>query len=688
MSQNYNADDIVELKYPDNVRQKIGMFLGSSDINGFNHSFTEIFDNSIDEFVAGHGNKIYIKVDSKTNKVSVRDYGRGIPYAKNKDGVSALTLALTTLHAGGKHRKDDGSERTYTYSSGVHGVGASVVQAASDVFNVIVYRGNEKATQKFENGLPITEVEISENTDNEPTGTYIEYIPSVKESEYDKKGVFEFECAFDKEWFVNKLVYTPYLNNGLTIYLEFDGEEMVFEAQEKMSNILDTPKKDIKFLLEEHTEVENEYSLLVFENGRKKVIEIKDISKESGYTNSYNSRMRFSFNFTMDARDIIHLFFVNGVKVKGGKQEVALKGQLKKIVNDYVQENKPNLFPVEIEDILSNLSFVYSVQLNDPSFSGQTKESLNNPEVSTIATTFIKDLLSDWVLQLQNEEKTMLFKILEANKKARLNSESIKDNAFKEIMGTSEDEIMKAQGKLKPCISRDSSLTELYLIEGDSAGGSLSQSRSVKYQALLPLRGKPLNTLKESNKHKIFKNREIISLISAIGTGIGEKYDYSKLKYNKIIILADADVDGQHIQALLLAFFYTFFKDLIEKGHIYVAVPPLYKVEKGKQKLWAWDKEGLDAIQAESKGQVTRFKGLGEMNPDELFDSTLNPEHRKFVQVGLEDFESVAQDLEVFMGEEKAAKIQLKDIIKDYYRNNYEEKSILNLTTPKNEKEA
>lgn len=688
MSNEYNADSIVELKYPDNVRQKIGMFLGSSDINGFNHSFTEIFDNSIDEFVAGHGTEIYVTVDSNANKITVRDFGRGIPYAKNKDGVSALTLALTTLHAGGKHRKDNGEERTYTYSSGVHGVGASVVQAASDIFNVKVFRGEEMASQTFENGHPTSEVVISKNVDGEKTGTFIEFIPSVKESEYDKNGVFEFDCKFEKEWIVNKLLYTPYLNNGLTIYLNYDGEDIVFEAQSKMSNILDTPREEIDFLLAEHKEVENEYSLLVFDNGRKKVVEIKDLEKEKGYANSYNSRMRFSFDFTMDQRDAIHLFFVNGVKVKGGKQEIALKGQLKKIINEYVLENKPNLGAVEIEDILTNLSFVYSVQLNDPSFSGQTKESLNNPEISTIATTFIKDLLTEWTLQLQNEEKNMLFKILEANRKARLSSESIKDNAFKEIMGTSEDEIIKAQGKLKHCLSKDATLTELYLVEGDSAGGSLEKSRSVKYQALLPLRGKPLNTLKESNKKKIFKNKEVISLINAIGTGMGEKYDYSKLKYNKIIILADADVDGQHIQALLLAFFYTFFKDLIEKGHIYVAVPPLYKVEKGKRKIWAWNKEELQKIQGESRGQVTRFKGLGEMDSEELFQSTLNPEYRKFIRVELEDFESVAQDLEVFMGEEKDAKVQLKDIIKEYYKNNYDEKNIINLTYPKNEREA
>lgn len=682
MENNYNANSIEELKYPDNVRQKIGMFLGSSDINGFNHSFTEIFDNSTDEFVAGYGKEILVSVDSETNKVCVRDFGRGIPYGINKDGVSALTLALTTLHAGGKHRKDDEKDRTYTYSSGVHGVGASVVQAASDYFKAIVYRDNEKAEQTFENGLPITEVIITENTENEPTGTYIEFIPSVKDSEYDKKNVFEHGCKFEKEWLVEKLKFVPYLNNGLKVKLNYDGEEIEFEKQDSISNILQVKSNDIKFLCSKHILKENEYSLLIWENGRKKVVDIAKKFDEKNFVDSYNSNMRVSFNFTMHNKDTIHLFFVNGVKVKGGKQETAMKTQLKKIVNDYLTENKSKIGQVEIEDILNNMSFVYSVQLNDPSFSGQTKESLNNPEVQTIATTFTKELFTDWIYGLKNEERNLFLKILEANKKARNTMAKTQEEAFKEVMADSESEVIKAQGKLKHCSSKDSSKTELYIIEGDSAAGSLEQSRSVKYQALLPLRGKPLNTLKESNKHKILKNQEVASLINALGVGLGENYNYEKLKYNKVIILADADVDGQHIQALLLAFFYTFYKDLIEAGHIYVAVPPLFKIKRGKQVEYAWSKEELQKNLEGTRGEVTRFKGLGEMSPDELFDTTLNPEVRKFVKVNLEDFDTVKEELEMFMGEDKNAKIELKSIIKQYYQENYDEKSILILNSP------
>jgi DNA gyrase/topoisomerase IV subunit B len=620
--------------------------------------------------------------------VCIRDFGRGIPYGLNKDGISALTLALTALHAGGKHRKEDESQRTYTYSSGVHGVGASVVQAASDYFKAVVYRDNEKAEQTFENGKPITEVIVSTNTENEPTGTYIEFIPSVKRSEYDKKNVFEFGCKFEKEWLVEKLKYVPFLNNGLSVVLDYDGEIIRFEEQTEISNVLKIRNSELHFVNENHKLKEFEYSLLVFENGRKKVIPISQKKDESGFIDSYNSRMRLAFNFVMSNKDTVQLFFVNGVKVKGGKQETALKTQLKKIVNDYLVENKQKFGAVDTEDIMNNMSFVYSVQLNDPLFSGQTKESLNNPEIQTIATTFTKDLFTEWIYGLKNEEKNIFLKILEANKKARNTMQKTQEDAFKEVMAEGESEVMKAQGKLKHCSSKDASKTELFIVEGDSAGGSLEQSRSVKYQALLPLRGKPLNTLKESNKHKILKNQEVASLINALGVGLGEGYNYEKLKYNKIVILADADVDGQHIQALLLAFFYTFYKDLIEKGHVYVAVPPLYKIKRGSNVEYAWNIQELESKLGEKRGEVTRFKGLGEMSPNELFDTTLNPEVRKFVQVAVEDFDNVREELEMFMGEDKNAKIELKSIIKQYYQDHFTEKSILRLSSPEVNKGA
>lgn len=684
MNNEYNASSIRELKYPDNCRQKIGMYLGDASIGGFNHTFTEILDNSIDEFVAGHGEIIEIKVDSKTNFVSIRDYGRGIPYGQNSDGISALTLALTTLHAGGKHKAKDGTESSYKYSSGVHGVGASVVTAISDHLKAVVYRDEEQATQTFKDGHLVSNVEVSSNSENEKTGTYIEFIPSVKKDDFDDNAVFEFGCVFEFDWIDNKLRYVPYLNNGLTIILEFDGKTHTYKKKDRLSDILTIGHENHKFLHQDHIEKEEETALVLWKNGRKKVVEVTKINQEKDWEDYKTSRQRFAFNFG-EGRELVQLFFVNGVRVKGGKQETALKGQIKKQLNDYLQENNSKAFPVENEDIFSNMTFAYSVQIQDPMFSGQTKEALNNPEIAPLATEFFKSFFGSWLSELTSEDKKTLIKILETAKKARLSTEKAQEEIFSEIFSDNDDDSIKEEGKLKVCTSKDNSKTELFIIEGDSAGGSVGQSRSVKYQAYIPLKGKPLNTLKESNKFKILKNKEIRSLIYAMGCGIGPKYDYDKRKYDKVIILADADVDGRHIQALLLVFFFTYFKDLIEKGHVYVAVPPLYKVTKGKNITYMWTKEEMDKYMAENKtpGNIVRYKGLGEMGASEIFETTLHPQNRKLIKISIEETEKVIEELEIFMGDtDKDAKVELKSIIKDYYVEHHDEKQIIKLETP------
>jgi len=683
MSDNYDASSIKELKYPYNCRQKVGMYLGDSSINGFNHTFTEILDNSIDEFVAGHGEKIEINIDSEKNEVSIRDYGRGIPFGLNDEGVSALTLALTTLHAGGKHKKSKTETSSYKYSSGVHGVGASVVTAVSDELEVIVYKDGKMATQSFKDGHKVTDVQISDLEEEKPNGTFIRFIPSIKTDDFDDEGVFEHGCSFEEEWIENKIKYIPFLNNGLEIHLTFNDKTKVFKRKESISDILDLNQHG-KFLHKTHIEKDEETALVIWKNGRRKVVKAEEIEKEEDFADFKMSKQRFSFNFS-EGRDLVQLFFVNGVKVKGGKQETSLKSQIKKQINDYLQEHNPKIFPVETEDIMSNMTFVYSVQIQDPMFSGQTKEALNNPEISPLSTEYFKSLFSNWLEQITQEDKTILFKILEAAKRARLSSEKVQEEIFSNLFSENEDDSIKEEGKLKVCTSRDNSMTELFIIEGDSAGGSVGLSRSVKYQAYIPLKGKPLNTLKKENKLKILKNKEIRSLIYAIGTGIGPKYDYEKRKYDKVIILADADVDGKHIQALLMVFFYTYFMDMIEKGHIFVAVPPLYKITKGKNKKYIWTKEEMDKYLEENKtpGDIVRYKGLGEMEPSEIFETTLNPVNRRLIKIGVEEVETAIKELEIFMGDsEKTAKDELKSIIKDYYVEHHEEKQIIRLDTP------
>ncbi|MBT5490927.1 hypothetical protein HOK00_01065, partial [bacterium] len=302
--QDYGVQDIKLLKYPFNVREKIGMYLGSSDINGFNHTFTEILDNSIDEFVAGNGEKIDIAVDTFNNIVSIRDYGRGIPFGIGAEGKDALTLALTSLHAGGKHKSKDGDVSSYKFSSGVHGVGASVVQAASDFLNVTVWRDGKTATQKFENGFAVTEVEVSEGQ-NEETGTFLSFKPSVKISDFDKEGVFESGSKFTEEWIVNKLKYIPFINNGLTINLKINDKEVTFKSEEKISNLLNlSESKD--FILNEHFEKTDDLIIMLWENDRKKVLNADDYEKlkNKDCYEQKNSRMRLAFDFSIGKKNL------------------------------------------------------------------------------------------------------------------------------------------------------------------------------------------------------------------------------------------------------------------------------------------------------------------------------------------------------------------------------------------------
>jgi DNA gyrase subunit B len=692
-NNHYNSDDIVELKYPNNVRRKIGMYLGNSGQKGFNHTFTEIFDNSIDEFVAGNGDKITVTVDSKTNTVSIRDFGRGIPYGKNKEGNSALTLALTVLHAGGKHSNDIRNS-SYKYSSGVHGVGASVVQAASNFMNAIVYHDNEKAYQTFENGIPTSEVVIMKRTeliDWEPedeggNGTYIVYQPSIKEDEFDKNNVFDSECVFEKEWFIDKLKYTSYMNIGLEVNIDFDGEEIKFEKQKDVKDILKLSNP--KFLLEETQVFKEEFALLLSKEAKtKKVVNIQKVldmdDEEFQKWEMKISEMELVYNFTETA-DPIQLYFVNGVLVKGGKQEQSLKLQMKRFFNEYVKDTRKNPIFYETEDIFGNFSFMFSVKLNEPKFSGQTKEALDNVEVTTIATAFLKKYFQFWFAREDKKVMDILVKLVDANKKARQASDKIKENVFKEIFSDKEDDILNNKGKLEECRTKDRTRAELFIVEGDSAGGSAKQSKSHEYQALLPLKGKPLNTLKKANQVKIFNNDEIISLVTALETDIGDKYNYEKLRYNKIILMSDADIDGQHINALMLTFFFNFYRELIELGHVYLALSPLYKIVLGKDTKWAWSKEELDEIvKGKSKFQITRNKGLGEMDPEELWETTLNPVNRKLIQVRIEDYEKEKDNIDIYMGDDESAKKVLKDILKQHY-DELKDNRIIKLTSPDN----
>ena len=668
----YGADSIVELKFPRTVREKVGMYLGDGGQNGFFHTFVEILDNSVDEFVAGHGSLIEIEVNSKENKVSIRDYGRGIPFGINSQGVSALVLAMTTLHAGGKHKQLNG-QSAYQYSSGINGVGASVVNGVSDYFYVKSIKDNKIAEITWKSGNIYKELELSENVDNLKNGTFVEWIPSVKKDEFDDNNVFESGCVFDKESVLNKLKYIPFLNIGLEIHLKFDDEIFFFKKEEHKSNILGLDNQHL--VLEETPFYEEEMVLLQNKSGGNRVMTVKDMknlndNERSKYENEVKtSLITLAFNYSPKAEPL-QLHFANGVKINGGKPDVAFKLQMKNIMNEFIQlGGSKKVF--ETEDIFNGLTFMLSVKINQPSFAGQTKDRLNNPESSIMTTAFMKTSLNHWINRIEKSEFEKIVKMIEIANKARLQSENIINESYKSMTSLRDSEIQAAKGKLTECSSKDKTKNELFIIEGDSAAGGIGKTRSSKYQAFLPLKGKPLNVVKKGNEDKIFKNSEILSLAYALG-GIGQDFDYDKMKYNKIVILSDADLDGFHIQALLLAFFYKFYPELIKKGHVYIALAPLYKITNGKKIFWAWDKTGLDLITKDLTGKIdiTRNKGLGEMNADDLFDTVLNPHNRKEIKLGIEDLQLTKDGIDTFMNDEKVGKTRLKEIISSYYKEN------------------
>lgn len=684
-NKTYDSNSIVALEFPDTARQKVGMYLGDASQRGFFHTFVEILDNSIDEFSSGYGNKVLIKVDSAKSMVSIQDFGRGIPFSKNSDGISALILAMTTLHAGGKH--DNTASGSYKYSSGINGVGASVVNAVSDLFYVKSVRNGQIGEITWENGNLSQELKISKNSENIPNGTFVQWIPSVKKDEFDKHNVFENGCSFTKDEIIEKIQYIPYLNIGLSIELDYDGEHITFEKQNSIQNILKF--QDVKLIFKDSPEFKEEFSLLMdIKSGNKKVVSIADLRNMSDTEQKKyefkNAEITLTYNFATTPNPT-QLQFANGVRIKGGKGDIAFKQQFKSVINSYLAEQNKKVH-YEVDDIFSNLTFMLGIRLNDPSFSGQTKDLLNNPEASTITTYFMKKYLNYWINRQDKKEIESMIRVFDAAKHARESAKKIKIEAFKSISSLKENELMGKMGKLETCTSKDYTKTEIFIVEGDSASGGIRKSRSNKYQAFIPLKGKPLNVIKKANQTKILNNDEIQSLAYALG-GLGEDFNIEKLKYNKVVILADADLDGFHIASLMLTFFYHFYPELIEKGYVYVALSPLYKVEYGNNKhVWAWNDEELkEKTDGKRVQNITRNKGLGEMNPEDLFETTLNPINREWVQVQMNDYNETTKEIDIFMGDSKEGKLALKSIFSKFYRTHQNDKKIIHLSSPEDD---
>ncbi|WP_018131397.1 DNA topoisomerase (ATP-hydrolyzing) subunit B [Effusibacillus pohliae] len=605
----YDESQIQVLEGLEAVRKRPGMYIGSTSARGLHHLVWEIVDNSIDEALAGRCDTIDVTIHPD-NSVTVRDNGSGIPVGIHpKMGIPTVEVVLTVLHAGGKF----GGEG-YKVSGGLHGVGSSVVNALSEWLVVEVKREGKIHRQRFERGKTVTPLEVVGETSE--TGTTITFKPDPE--------IFTETTEFSYDTLQSRLRELAFLNAGITISLtdERYGKSQIFQYEGGIASFVEYLNQNKQTLHDP-----------VFVAGEKDGI-IAEIALQ------YNDG--FSTN--------IHSFANNINTYEGGTHEIGFKSALTRVINEYGK--RMNLLKEDMkldgDDVQEGLTAVISVKIPDPQFEGQTKTKLSNSEVRGIVQTLFGEKFTDFLNENPAVAKRIVDKALMAAR-AREAARKARDLTRRK----SALEVGSLPGKLADCTSRDASISELYIVEGDSAGGSAKQGRDSKFQAILPLRGKILN-VEKARLDKILSNTEIRAIITAIGTGIGDDFDLSKARYHKIVIMTDADVDGSHIRILLLTFFYRYMKPLIDAGYIYIAQPPLYKVSKGKQTLYAYNDKDLERILDElgrTGVGIQRYKGLGEMNPDQLWETTMDPEYRTLLQVSMDDAAEADMIFDKLMGD-------------------------------------
>lgn len=593
------------------------MYIGSTDERGLHHLVWEIVDNSIDEAMAGHATHVIVTMHAD-GSVSVEDDGRGIPVDVHaKTGKSALETVMTVLHAGGKF---GGDESGYKVSGGLHGVGASVVNALSTKMQVWVHKNGKIYTQSYQIGKPDGAVaETGETT--EKHGTIVRFWPDP---------TMFTTTTFDYDTIRVRLRQQAYLTKGITITL-----------------------------INEYTDQTYRF---FFEGGIESYVHYlnrasEPLTEEVFYTEKRidNVQVEIALQYKKDDYNEKLISFVNNVITpEGGTHVVGFRTALTRTINKYAREQeilKEKDSNLSSEDMIEGLTAIVSVKVPEPQFEGQTKGKLGTPEAKGITDRVMGEALYDFLQEHPRSARAIIEKCLLAAR-ARAAARNARDTIIRK--GALEGSGLP--GKLADCSSRDSSRTELYIVEGDSAGGSAKMGRDRKFQAILPLRGKILNT-EQARIDKVFANAEIKNLIIALGTSIGETFDYNKLRYHRIVIMTDADVDGAHIRTLLLTFFFRYFPALIERGHIFIANPPLYKLSKGKQSWYAYNDEQKEALIAEhavTTEGIQRYKGLGEMNAEQLWETTMDPEVRKMFRVSIEDAERADEVFRVLMGEEVA----------------------------------
>ena len=607
----YTEEDIQVLNGLEPVRKRPGMYIGSTDERGLHHLVIEIVDNSIDEAIAGHCTKIDVKIN-EDGSITVADNGRGIPTGIHKtEGKSAVEVVLTKLHAGGKFGGGG-----YKISGGLHGVGLSCVNALSKYLKVDVYQNGSHFVQEYKRGIPQYPLKVEGKTLSR--GTTITFLPDDE--------IFE-TVDFNYENLKSRFREIAFLNKGLIITLEDKraGREKRDDFQFKGGII-----EFVDFLNKDH----------------------QNIFPEPFYVNkvSKTSEVEISFQYNDSYSEIINAYANNINTEEGGTHLVGFKNAITKVITEYATKNRILKANEKLsgEDCREGLTAIISVKLQDPQFEGQTKTKLGNSFMRTLVEKVMEESFGDYLEENPNIAKELIMKSLTA-KRAREAARNARELTRRK--GVLENTTLP--GKLADCTEKDPSKCEIYLVEGDSAGGTAKQGRDRRFQAILPLRGKILN-VEKARLARVLENEEIKSMITAFGCGIHEEFNEDKLRYDKIICMTDADVDGSHIRILLLTFFYRFMRPLIEKGHVYAAQPPLYKLTRGKDVAYFYSDDELNAELdriGNKNVEIQRYKGLGEMSSEQLWETTMSPEHRTLLQIKMEDAVEADAIFNTLMGE-------------------------------------
>jgi len=641
VTSTYSADNIQVLEGLEAVRKRPSMYIGDTGVKGLHHLVYEVVDNSIDEAVAGYCDDIFVTIH-KNNSISVRDNGRGIPTGINKkENKSALELVMTILHAGGKFDKD-----TYKVSGGLHGVGVSCVNALSIQLRAEVYRDGKIFVQEYSKGKPLADVkEIGES---DKSGTIVTFLPDEE--------IFTTTTVFNYDTLANRLRELSFLNKGITLTL-LDEREVLENGDFKQNKFISEGglQEFVKFL------DGNRHSLIpepIYVEGIKQGIPVE---------------LALQYNDTYSEN--VHSYVNNINTVEGGSHVAGFRRGLTRTLKKYADESgmlKNLKVDITGDDFREGLTAVISVKVAEPQFEGQTKTKLGNSEVMGAVDIAVGEALSSYLEENPREAKQIVQKVViaaQARAAARKARELVQR---KTVMGGS-----GLPGKLADCSNNDPAKCEIFFVEGDSAGGTAKQGRDRKYQAIMPLRGKILN-VEKAMEHKIYENEEIKNMFTALGVSIGTPEDNKalntdKLRYHKIIIMTDADVDGSHIATLLLTFYFRYMKELIERGYVYIATPPLYMVKKGREFEYAWtEDQRLSAIQRlkgsgkeESVG-IQRYKGLGEMNAEQLWDTTMDPDRRTLRQVTIDNAAECDRIFSMLMGDEVAPRREFIELNAKY----------------------